>query len=449
MNLGTIAKELHEELKDFNEGNVATYISQLAKVNPELWGICICTKDGQIIEIGDTSEGFTIQSCGKVVEYLASCNLNTKDVVHKHVGKESSGRPFNEHCLNEYGLPHNPLINSGAIMVSSMILPKEEASVRFEYVKDFCKELSGNVGKIGFDNGVYLSERASAYRNFSLAYYMLENGAFPDHVNSNSLKSHLELYFQCCSIQINAKIGAVMSATLANGGINPITGRRVVSREIARDTLSIMFSCGMYDYSGTFSQEIGLPAKSGVSGCIFLTIPKIGAGICIWSPRLDSKGNSARGIEFCRRFAQKTCNDFHAFNIEFKNTYEFEKKNIKVKEHLISAAADNDMKIVVDLVNEFGPNVSDYDKRTPLHLAACRANIDVVKYLLDNSAEPDPHDFHGNTPIHEAKFNLKILLSKKEKGESVDDDLIARYNAIIEILADKIETELGNSSNDE
>ena len=150
------------------------------------------------------------------------------------------------------------------------------------------------------DNSVFLSEQHHADRNISLAYYMRENGAFHEQLFPNEISENLNLYFQQCSTTITCEMGAIISATLANGGLCPTSEEQVISENSVKDCLTLMYGCGMYDYSGEFAFEIGLPAKSGVSGCILLVIPNM-MGICIWSPPLDEQGNSFKGIEFCKQ----------------------------------------------------------------------------------------------------------------------------------------------------
>ena len=138
---------------------------------------------------------------------------------------------------------------------------------------------------------IFLSEKHHADRNMSLAYYMHENNAFDGKLSSSKIQEHLDLYFQYCSVNINCKIGSVLCGTLAKGGICPINNEKIYSIETVRDCLTLMYNCGMYDFSGQFAFEIGLPAKSGISGCICLVIPNV-MGICIFSPPLDNIGNS-------------------------------------------------------------------------------------------------------------------------------------------------------------
>ena len=289
-NINNIVNEIYTELLSINEGNVADYIPQLANVNSELFGISICTVSGEIINIGDTNEYFCLQSCCKPLSYCISRELNNLEKVHKHVGYEPSGRSFNSFDLNNDNLPHNPLINAGAIMVSSLIEPDKEPADRFQLINKYYEKMCGNE-PIGYDNTIFLSEQHHADRNISLAYYMRENKAFDKGVGPNEISKHLDLYFQCCSITITSQMGSIIAGTLANGGVCPTTNEAVFDSEISRDCLSLMYMCGMYDYTGQFAFEVGLPAKSGVSGCLLLVVPNK-MGICIWSPKLDKMGKS-------------------------------------------------------------------------------------------------------------------------------------------------------------
>ena len=270
----SIVSSIYECCSNNTNGKVADYIPELANVNPDFFGISFCDIHGTQTNIGNTDVDFCLQSCSKPLTYCLARKQNSN--VHNHVGYEPSGRSFNEFVLDDEGKPHNPMINSGAIMTASFIYPDVEPAERFKSVVEFYNELSGKTGRIGFNNSVFLSEKHNADRNLSLAYYMRENSAYQKHPTHSELQEHLDLYFQCCSITINSEIGSIMASTLANGGKCPITNEQVVEDNIVKDVLSIMYNCGMYDYSGQFGFEIGLPAKSGVSGCVLLVIPGIG-----------------------------------------------------------------------------------------------------------------------------------------------------------------------------
>ena len=342
-------EEIHESLKHNKDGHVATYIPELGNVNPELFGISACFKDGTIIEVGDSAVDFCLQSTSKIFNYCMVREKLGRDFVHSHVGYEPSGRSFNEFVLNDQGLPHNPLINAGAIMTTSLINPTEEPSDRYNSILENYNDIAGHIGKITYDNSVFLSEKQNPDRNIALAYFMREKKAFAgkNNISRNKLTEHLDLYFQCCSISINCKIGAVMCGTLANGGICPVTNKKLFHKETIKDCLSLMLFCGMYDFCGQFGFEVGLPAKSGVSGCIMLVIPNV-MGVCIWSPRLDKNHNSVRGIEVCRQISSKY--GYHIFDkIEVNKNINCNLPESVLIQQLISAASDGNIQTIQEL----------------------------------------------------------------------------------------------------
>ena len=402
-------ENIYEETKKDNKGNVASYIPQLKRVNPEQYGLSICTIDGQRYNIGDSNVDFTVQSCCKPINYGIALEELGEEYVHKYVGREPSGQAFNELTLNKDGKPHNPLINSGAIMTSSLIKYKSPLAERFEHITNIWTRLSGGIYKIGFNNSVYLSEKETADRNYALAYFMKERNeektiGFPDDTN---LETTLELYFQCCSIELNAEILSIVASTLANGGINPFTGERIWSAATVKNVLSMMLMCGMYDYSGECAFKIGIPSKSGVAGAIMIVIPNV-MGIVTWSPALDPVGNSYRGIQFCELFG-KTFN-FHIFDSLSDNTKinpltdKYSSNKINEFSELCLAAQQGDIEHLKKLFNlKIDMNQADYDGRTALHLAACENHIEIVKFLINiGKVKKNPKDRWNNTPLDEA-----------------------------------------------
>ena len=299
--------DIFDEVNTICMGKLPTYIPQLERVDPEKFAMSVCTVDGQRFSIGECDDYFCVQSCSKPVTYCLALEEQGEDVVHSYVGREPSGKTFNELTLNAKGLPHNPMINAGAIMCGALIKKGGAASDRFDFVMEKWKTAAGGQ-KIGFNNAVYLSERQTADRNFALGYFMREKKAFPPDVE---LLDVLEFYFQCCSIETTTRSMAIIASTLANGGICPMTGVQVFSPGHVKNCLSLMLSCGMYDFSGEFAFTVGIPAKSGVSGAIMLAIPNVG-GIAVWSPLLDELGNSVRGVEFCKRLVSRF--KFHTFD---------------------------------------------------------------------------------------------------------------------------------------
>jgi glutaminase len=300
-------RDIFDKTRPLEEGEVATYIPQLARVSPKHWGAAVCTVDGQRWGAGDTDIDFTAQSCMKPVNYCIALEEHGEEVVHQIVGREPSGRGFNELTLNKENRPHNPMINAGAIATCSLIRKGAPVADRFDHVMEQWRRLAGG-RKAGFSNAVYLSEKEKGDRNYALGYFMKEKRVFPE---GSDLLAILEFYFQCCSIEATCERMALVAATLAGGGICPLTGERILRPSTVRACLSLMSSCGMYDFSGEFAFSIGVPAKSGVSGALMVVVPNL-LGLCTWSPRLDSLGNSVRGIAFCKELVSRF--NFHIYD---------------------------------------------------------------------------------------------------------------------------------------
>ena len=230
--------DIYDNTKNINTGKKADYIPQLNNVDENLYAISLCSIDGQIYNKGDYQNEFCVQSCSKPITYLIASDLESSDYIHNFVGREPSGRNFNELCLNNDKIPHNPLINSGAIMCASLIDYKNSLANRFDKVIKYWSKLAANT-KINFSTSVYLSERASADRNNCLAYMMQESKAFSNGINkykrdwnNSDLSNTLDFYFQCCSIEINSTQASIIASTLANGGVCPLTNERIFSNEM-------------------------------------------------------------------------------------------------------------------------------------------------------------------------------------------------------------------------
>lgn len=396
-------KDIFQTTYGIEDGKVADYIPQLGRVNPNQYGVSLCTVDGQRYSIGNSKTFFCVQSASKPVSYCLALEEHGEEYVHSFVGHEPSGRGFNELTLNNDGLPHNPMINAGAIMTCSLIKPGLDCADRFDYILERWSALAGG-NRVGFNNAVYLSERQTADRNFALGYFMREKRAFPEGTNFLDV---LEFYFQCCSIEITAESLAIIAGTLANGGICPLTGEIVLQPNTVKNCLSLMSSCGMYDFSGEFAFSIGLPAKSGVSGVIMIVVPNV-MGLCVWSPKIDHLGNSVRGIAFCKELVNRF--NFHNFDtlIGTQNTKtdpRLQKNDSKIKGviALCWAAAQGDLKEIQHLVARgVDLNDADYDGRTPLHLAASEGHVEVIRYFLQHGVEANPRDRWGGTPLDDA-----------------------------------------------
>ncbi|MEO0985345.1 MAG: glutaminase A [Cyanobacteria bacterium J06639_14] len=395
--------KIYEQVSEHTGGTLANYIPQLARVDERNFAVAICTTDGQRYARGNTLENFTVQSTSKTISYCLALEELGTEVVHQHVGREPSGLGFNELTLNNKGLPHNPMINAGAIMCCSLMRHDLAHADRFDYVLDYWSRLTGG-DRIAFNNAVYLSERETAHRNRALSHYMMEKKAFPEWAD---LEETLEFYFQCCSIELNADQMSVVAATMANGGTCPITGEKIFKTSTMQHCLSLMYSCGMYDYSGEWAFIVGLPAKSGVSGAVMVVIPNV-LGLCIWSPNLDTQGNSVRGVEFCKQLVKK----FSVHNYDSLD-FESEKKNPRVSPiqreseeitSFIEVASRGDLTAVTQYqIRGVDLDAGDYDKRTPLHLAAAGGHKNVVSFLIEHGVDVNVTDRWGCTPLNDAE----------------------------------------------
>ncbi|MFT3798537.1 glutaminase A [Microbacterium sp.] len=277
-------------------GRVADYIPELSRADPEAFAISAASVSGHTYAAGDSTTLFTIQSISKAFVYALVLSEHGADAVTARVGVEPSGEAFNAVSFDDRGRPHNPLVNAGAIVTTSLV-PGASAEERFARIR---RGLSAFAGRdLDCDETVAASESATGDRNRALAMLARSSGALTEPVDDV-----VEAYFRQCALRVDTTDIAVMGATLAGDGINPRTGERVVPPAVARDTLSVMASCGMYDRSGQWLFEVGMPAKSGVGGGIVAVAPGE-YGIGVFSPPLDAVGNSARGVATLRTLSQE------------------------------------------------------------------------------------------------------------------------------------------------
>ena len=304
---------LHDLLFDMIErfgandaGEVATYIPELASADPDWFGICLVTTDGAAYAVGDSRQTFTIQSISKPFAYALALKEHGAAAVRNRVGVEPSGDAFNSISLQPgSGRPLNPMINAGAIAVSSLL----NETFRPNGLEQLLNWFGGFVGHpVPIDEKVYESECTTGHRNRAIAHLMRNFNVVADPVEEG-----VDLYFRQCSILVNCHDLAVMAATLANHGMNPITGEQAMDAHYVEDVLSIMTTCGMYNYAGQWLFDVGVPAKSGVSGGILAVLPGR-MGIGVFSPRLDAQGNSVRGIQVCQELSDRF--GLHLFNAQ-------------------------------------------------------------------------------------------------------------------------------------
>jgi len=267
-----VLENLYDKYKDNHDGELANYIPELEKVDPNSFSISLATLDGKVHHVGTKDEEFTIMSCSKPFVYGMALQEHGAEAVQERVGVEPTGDSFDSIIkLDSSNRPHNAMINAGAIVIADMIRgdsPQDRLEKFYQCFESF----------IGHET--------------------------------------LDLYVQQCAMKITTQDLALMGATLANKGKNPKTGIQAISPEYTRNVLSVMLTCGLYDYSGEWVYDVGLPAKTGVSGGTVVAIPGVG-GLAIHSPRLDTFGNSVRGIKVCEDMSQEL--GLHIFDAEFNS----------------------------------------------------------------------------------------------------------------------------------
>lgn len=290
--------EVVDAVRGADGGAVADYIPQLAEASEETLAIALTTVNGHTHAAGDANVEFSIQSISKPFAYAAAIMDRGLERVLRTVGVEPSGEAFNELSL-ETGThrPKNPMINAGAIATHQLLVGEEaDEDARVERVLDFFSRLAGRA--LAVDRAVYESEMATADRNFAIAHMLRTYG-----VISGGAHDVVDGYTRQCSIMVAATDLSVMAATLACGGVQPVTGERVVDAATARHTLAVMAGSGMYDAAGSWLTTVGIPAKSGVAGGLIGALPgQVGIGAV--SPRLDSHGNSVRGVKMFERLSR-------------------------------------------------------------------------------------------------------------------------------------------------
>ena len=292
-----LLERLRARYAEITDGHVATYIPELAKVDGERFAIAIATVDGALYAVGDSDVRFTIQSMSKPLTYAAALEAVGETSVRRRIGVEPTGDAFNAITLSpNTGMPLNPMVNAGAIAATGLV--PDHHDIPFEI--DFASEIADDplfalyqrfVGRpLSIDPAVYRSEGETGHRNRAIAHLLKGTGAIegdPDRV--------VDRYFKSCSVEVDVRDLAVIAATLASGGYNPMTHQQAATDATVRCVLSVMATCGMYDGAGEWFHTVGLPAKSGVSGGILAVLPGQ-MGLAVWSPRLDARGNSVRGL---------------------------------------------------------------------------------------------------------------------------------------------------------
>jgi glutaminase len=283
-----------------DRGKVADYIPDLASISPDHFGLAIITPDGTCYAAGDADTLFSAQSITKVFSLTMALGT-VGDALHRRVGVEPSGSSFNSivQLETEQGIPRNPFINAGAIVVADVLLGRSEPN---ESIAEFVRFMRALVGDetIAIDRDVARGEEETGFRNMALANYMRAFGNIHHPVEQT-----LKLYFHHCALALSCRQLALAGRYLMCSGLNPESGRRVISKQRTRRILALMLTCGHYDQSGEFAFRVGLPGKSGVGGGILTIAPGV-ASIAVWSPGLNEQGNSQLGTLALERLVQRT-----------------------------------------------------------------------------------------------------------------------------------------------
>jgi len=435
-------KSLHAEFASVREGNVATYIPELAKANPDWFGVCLVTATGQVYEAGDARQEFTIQSISKPFVYGQALEDNGRRHVLSKVGMEPTGDAFNSISLEPgTGRPRNPMINAGAIATTALIEGKSPRT-RLRRLLEMFANYAGR--PVAIDEKVYRSESETGHRNRAIGH-MLRNF---DILTSDPLPA-VELYFQQCSAAVTARDLGIMAATLANHGVNPVTGRQAIRGEYVESVLSVMGSCGMYDYAGEWIYNIGMPAKSGVSGGVIAVLPGQ-LGIGVFSPPLDARGNSVRGIRICEALSRHC--DLHLFNRASvgRSTIRLQFTGAEFGSNRVRTAGENQalrrsaagtrvvqlqgnlnftttetvVRAVMEDVRDIEHLIIDFRRVISINESACRMLYEVLERL---TKADKPVLFTHATPLPLVRRYFKIKLGKRfaELYRAFDDNDLA------------------------
>jgi len=402
----TYVEALHARHAGNQDGQVATYIPELAKANPEWFGICIATTDGRVYEVGDARQPFTIQSISKPLTYGLALEDRGRDAVLRKIGVEPTGDAFNSISLAPgTGCPLNPMINAGAIAAASLVAG-HSLEDRYERLITVYSLYAGRA--LGLDQAVYESERDTGHRNRAIGH-MLRNF----DIITEDPEPALDLYFRQCSILVTCRDLSLMAATLANGGVNPLTGERAVRPDLVASILSVMTTCGMYDYAGQWVYGVGLPAKSGVGGGILAVLPGQ-LGIGVFSPRLDARGNSVRGVAACTDLSRD-------FNLHFLRVPRSSRAAIRA-EHDLATLSSKRLRNEAERrhLDELGGRGRVYDLHGDMGFPSIEA---VVRRIVDASAGTDVAvvDLKRVTYIDESAtpLLLQLIVDFGERGKQL------------------------------
>ena len=411
---------VHARYAGLRDGAVASYIPPLAKVDPDKFAICIATTDGRVYEVGDARERFTIQSISKPLTYGLALSDRGLDAVLGRIGVEPTGDAFNSISLEPgTGRPLNPMINAGAIAAASLVSghSAQDQAVRLLAV------YSMYAGRpLEVDTEVFESERSTGHRNRAIGHMLRSFGIVGDP------EPALDLYFRQCSIAVDCRDLSLIAATLANGGVNPLTGECALDAVHVERVLSVMTTCGLYDAAGEWVFRVGMPAKSGVGGGIMVVLPGQ-FGIGVFSPRLDAHGNSVRGLEVCKDLSRDL--DLHFLRSARSSRSVFRAQYCIADVNSKRRRPEAERK----LIREAGRSVRVYELQGDLLFPAIEA---VVSAVVDRGAELRTAvlDFKRVTAVGgpAARILFDLITAMHESGQQLVLASCERHGRLLRTL---------------
>jgi glutaminase len=398
---------LHADCAGNDAGEVASYIPELARADRDWFGICVATVDGRVYEVGDTRQGFTIQSISKPFTYALALEDVGRHEVGEKVGVEPSGDAFNSISLApDTGRPLNPMINAGAITTSSLIAGTSPAE-RLERVVRTYSRYAGR--ELSVDQRVFESERVTGHRNRAIGHMLRTFDILTEDPNAA-----LDLYFSQCAVTVDCRDLSLMAATLANAGVNPVTGERAVPAEFVAPVLSVMTTCGMYNAAGDWVDGVGMPAKSGVSGGILAVLPGQ-LGVCVFSPPLDPQGNSVRGVRVCRRLSRD-------LGLHFLDVVRSSRSALRAA-YDIAGVPSKRWRSAAErtLLDEVGSRAMVYELHGDMQFAGAEL---VVRAIVERSAELEVAVVDLRRAAEIGRAAVRLLLDLRENMVAEDKELV-------------------------
>ncbi|CBY07702.1 unnamed protein product [Oikopleura dioica] len=371
-------RQMYDATWNENEGITTNYTQYLNEYHADdAWGVSFCSVDGQRCGFGSKTKMFTMQALMNPFLYAMSLDELGHEKIHSIVGQETSGGQYNVIKLDDQGRPHNPMGNAGAILLASLYKDDLNKSDRHESFLDKMRQISGiqsvDESSVSFDYAAFMSEREVCHRNSSISYYLREKGCID---NKKNVEHVLDVYTQMCNVTVNTDSLSVLAATLANGGICPITGTQQLSNDSVKSTLSCMLAAGMNDHSGIWAFQVGLPAKSGVTGGTMIIIPNFG-GFALYSPKIDKSANSVRAAKFAHLLNEKFhLHEYDPVHLAHDFSNNTESETVQLIKLMIAAETNDVHRLMFAHINGFDLSKPGYEDVTCLHISAAKGHVE-------------------------------------------------------------------------